>query len=220
MMMLILMQFIAFPEKEDALLAKNANGVQTEVSGSLGLYYNRKCHQTYPNETFHEDRKMDWCSNVVSPNSGEKPWIQYHIKNKKIQLKSFAIRNGCCYHPCCCLDDNTIYDYECCCILHSFSLLGSDDNKTWVTLHKEEKVKDFWSCQSKTFELEKESPYFNFIRLVQDAPYPGCIFCMQINQVELYGRLSDSIDVFGGPDDLDDESVSIIGKIRKGNNDA
>ena len=217
---LLFMQFIAFPERKDALLANNPSDVYTEASGSLGLYYKGKCHQTYPNETFHEDKQMDWCSNVVKTGTDEKPWIQYHIKNKKIKLTSFAIRNGCCYYPCCCTDDNTIYDYECCCILHSFSLLGSNDNKTWVTLHKEEKIRDFWSCQYKTFDLESESQYFNFIRLVQDEPYPGCIFCMQINQVELYGKLSYSEYNFDNNDlDENDESVSIIGKIRRENND-
>ena len=215
-MFLMLMQFIAFPDKSDALLINNPSSIVAEASGSLGLYYQRKCHQTFPNETYHFDKEFDWCSNIGSAADGKKPWIQYRLKNKKMKLNSFALRNGCCYHPCCCLDDNTVYDYDCCCLMHSFSLQGSNDNRTWKTLFKGEKVKDFWSCQFKTFDVESGGEYFTFIRLTMDEPYPGCIFCMQINQIELYGETKESPFDYENEDiDENDESVSIIGKISR-----
>ena len=131
-----------------------------------------------------------------------------------MKISGFSVRNGCCRYYCCCEDSDKILDYGCCCVLYSFSLQGSNDNITWKTLYKVEKEKEFWACMYKTYELEKETESYALIRLVQDDPYPDCPYCMQLNQVELYGSTIVSEYYFSDLDD-NDESVSIIGKIKR-----
>ena len=210
------MEFVAFPQRNDALISLNKNNVNVEASGSLGLYYDGKCHETFPNETMQVNEKLDWCSNIA-PDKNTKPWISYNIKAKAMRLKGFSIRNGCCWYDCCCTTSGETYDYLCCCRLYSFSLLGSNDNKTWKVIHKVEKEKEFYECVFKTYDFPMTES-FTFVRIVQDEPRPGCPLCMQLNQVELYGETVDSKfadQSFDGDDN--DESVSIIGKIRSSN---
>ena len=144
MMGLLFMQFIAFPERKDALLANNPSDVYTEASGSLGLYYKGKCHQTFPNETVNFDKKMDWCSNIAK-GQDDNPWISYSLPNTVMKLTGYSLRNGCCRYSCCCdpLTGKRIDGY-CCCRLYSFSLEGSNNNIDWSTIHKIEGKKDFY----------------------------------------------------------------------------
>ena len=130
----LVVAFVAFPESKDALLGlENKELINIESSGSLGLFYNGKCHQTFGNETLVSDEKFDWCSNVAKDKSDKKqsPWIQYSIKGKQMKVEKIKIRNGCCrYYDCCCVDDDTIVDYYCCCKLFSYSIHASNDNVT------------------------------------------------------------------------------------------
>ena len=220
MIFLVFMEFIAFPERKDALLLSspdNVNNIISTVSGSLGLYYGGECHQTFPNETYHVEKKYDWCS-AISKSKEDKQWISYSLKNKVMKVKGFSIRNGCCWYECCCMEDGKSYDYACCCMLYSFSLQGSNDNRTWKIIHKVEKEEKFYSCLFKTYEFP-ETESFRFIRLVQDEEYPGCPACMQINQVELYGTALPALGFEDADDQDGDESVSIIGKIKRNNID-
>ena len=218
MLFFILVQFIAFPNKNDALLKEgvNSKSLIIESSGSLGLHYGGKCHQTFPNETVYENQKLDWCSNIVPKESNVGPWVMYSFKNKEIKLTSYSVRNGCCWYPCCCIDDDRYIDGYCCCRLYSYSLQGSNDNSTWITIHKIEKDSKFYDCQFKTYEFPETQP-FKYIRFILDEEYPGCPKCMQLNQVELYGKTTDSIFSSYENDD-NDESVSIIGKVKSYNN--
>ena len=208
--MLAFMEFISFPDRKDSLFKDNEKLIDIEASGSIGVWDGAKCHQTYPNSTIIVDKKTDWCSNVATE-KGDKPWITYSMRGKQMKVSSFSVRNGCCYYACCCLNDKDIIE-GCCCDLYSFSLQGSNDNKTWKTLFKAEKEQDFYYCKFKSYDVKSNDAY-RYIRFVQDEPSPGCIFCMAINQLELYGQLTDSR--FAIESDADDESVSIIGKIRK-----
>jgi hypothetical protein len=212
--MLFVLEFIAFPKKDNAILAQFAktSKIEVESSGSMGYFYDNKCQLTRPNLTLTSNEKQEWCSNIAKSNDA-KTWISYSIENKAMKLTGYSVRNGCCYYSCCCTEDSNFIDYDCCCRLYSFSLQGSNDNRTWKVVHKIEKKKDFYFCKFETYEFS-ETESFRYIRLVQDEPYPGCIFCMAINQIEFYGKLCDS---FGAADEQDydnDESVSIIGKIR------
>ena len=226
MLCLIFMEYIALPERPDAILSQaiaNKEKLNIFSSGSIGLFSGGKCRQTFPNQTITDNKREDWCSNVVEADEQtivsetEKPWISYHLPNKAIKLTGYAVRNGCCWETCCCLDDSTFIDNKyCCCRLYSFSLLGSNDNRTWVTLHTVEKDQKFRICEAKTYDLPDNSRSFRFIRFRMDQQWPGCPFCMQINQFELYGETIHSLYT----DDLDneefeEESVSIIGKVRK-----
>ena len=217
--MLLLLEFVAFPNKENSVFDKishNEGELSLSASGSMGLYYDGKCHQTYPNATLNDNKELDWCSNIPEKGSG-KPWIGYELKKKSVEISGYSIRSGCCYYPCCCIDDDKIIDGECCCNLYSFSLHGSNDNKTWTLLHKVEKDKNFWGCKTQTYEIENQHNSYSFIRFVLDEPLPGCYNCMQINQLEIYGKIGTNSYRQIISDDESDESVSIIGKVRKGN---
>ena len=213
----LFMQFIAFPSKNDAIFEKitNKQNIVAEASGSLGFYYSGKCHMSYPNLTFAGSNSDEWCSNIIQTGSNMKPWISYKILNKKMKIHGYSLRNGCCYHSCCCNNENKIIDYYCCCDLYSYSLQGSNDNSTWKTIHKIEKKKDFYHCKFETYNFEPTEP-FVYLRIINDEPYPGCTFCMMINQIEFYGETIDSYgsDFYLNDDPENDETVSIIGKIK------
>ena len=68
MFLLFYLEVIAFPQKDDAILAKLTDPQKELIisaSGSLGLYYNRACHQTYPNETVNINEKYDFIEEVI-----------------------------------------------------------------------------------------------------------------------------------------------------------
>ena len=220
MLLILFMEYIAFPSREDAILTNEINSnhqVQIDVSGSLGIWRDGKCQKTSPNSTLTTDKKTDWCSNIGQTKEYPgKPWITFSLKNKVMQVKEYAIRNGCCWYGCCCYEDGTeIRDVYCCCRLYSFSLYGSNDNHTWKHIHSVEKDAMFRICEFKTYDL-KETYTFKFYKFELDEPFQGCPLCLQINQIEFYGKAIQSLDTyeFEG-DDIEEESVSIIGKINK-----
>ena len=213
-------KFVAFPDRKDSIFNQiskdNFKLIHSESSGSMGFFRDGKCRQTYPNQTLITNEMNDWCSNLApSKEEKDKPWIMYSIPNKAFKITGYSIRNGCCRYVCCCIDDNTDIDY-CCCDLYSFSLHGSNDNLTWKLIHKVEKDSRFYHCQYKTYELDSKTEAFRYLKLVQDEEYPGCPKCMQINQIDFYGSLIDDHYSFDQEDD-NDETISIIGKIKNRN---
>ena len=210
--------FSAFPESKDSIFAHQEKGsIDIAVSGSLGLYHGGKCHPTYGNYTLVSEEYNDWCSNMAvdKKDPTKSPFIQYSLKGKQMKVKKYSVRNGCCRYDCCCTEDGQTIDYFCCCRLYSYSLQASNDNKTWKVLHKVEKDRSFNYCEVKTFEIkEPEAPY-TFFRFVLDEEWPSCPKCMQINQIELYGAtVAGSFSSINGNED-EDESISIIGRVRK-----
>jgi hypothetical protein len=131
-----------------------------------------------------------------------------------MSLSGYSLRSGCCFfYDWCCDDNGEIVDYDCCCRIYSVSLQGSNDNVTWTVLHKIEKDERFDSCIDKTFNIQETQSY-RYVRLVQEEPAPGCRYCMCLNQVEFYGKVS-GIDVEDAEEEIEEEPVSIIGKIKK-----
>lgn len=212
---LILVEFVAFPSRKNAILYQNDKKlVNVQSSGSIGIYKDGKCVKTHPNQTLNDDEMQDWCSNIAT-NKEDNPWIQYSLKEKQMRISGFSIRNGCCrYAYCCEEEDGQITDKYCCCFLYSYSLLASNDNKTWTTIHKVEKDKSFYNCEIRTFDFDKATPSYTYFRLVLDEEWPGCLRCMQVNQLELYGEVVAS-SYLSPPDGEEDESVSIIGRINR-----
>ena len=210
-LLLNILSFIRFPSKSNALIEKYAqtNSIIVESSGSIGQFYKSKCHQTKPNSTTVVNSSLDWCSNVGKRENP--PWISYTIKGKAMKLTSYAIRAGCCYYSCCCIDNNNFVT-GCCCELYSFVLQGSNDNKTWVTLHEVEKDNDFYYCKFKTYDISNHNA-FKYLRILQTEKREGCEFCMAVNQIEFYGEAIAEVD-FDDFSNADDESVSIIGKVK------
>ena len=223
MLWLFSIKYVALTERSDAILSNavhTGDKINIFSSGSLGFYRAGKCIQSYPNFTLNGEEDQDWCSNIVRINEKEtgsyqKPYILFNLENKAMKLTGYSVRNGCCKLYCCCSNDHDIIEEFCCCRLYSFSLLGSNDNNTWKTIHSVVKDKMFRVCETKTFQIENEQQSFRFIKFQMDEEYPHCPICLQINQIELYGKtvktnLYNEIDT-----ENDDESVSIIGKIRK-----
>ena len=182
------------------------------------MYHDGKCIKTHGNETLTGEDRYEWCSNIATDrnDTSKNPWIQYSIPGKFLRVSSFALKNGCCRYASCCDETNSYMDYECCCLLYSYSLQASNDNKTWTVLHKVEKDKSYEYCSVRSFDLEQVSAPFRFFRFVLDEEYPGCPKCMQINQIELYGDkvMTGFVDYSEGSDE--DESISIIGRIKRG----
>ena len=205
----LLLEFVSFPERSDNILKQNSDHLRVSSSGSIGQYYSGKCNPTFAEHSVDSvERKNDWCSNI-NKSKTDYPWLNLGIDGKSILLTGYAIRSGCCYYGCCCEDD--FEGTECCCTLYSWSLQGSHDNSTWKTIHKVEKDNKFYSCMNRSYDVKSEES-FEFIRLIQDEPWPGCHFCICLNKIELYGSSTDS-EHFYSLDDNED-SVSIIGKLR------
>ena len=206
----------AFPLRDDSILSKNINNIRYDVSGSLGLYLgDNKCQETYPNSTLSTNRKLDWCSNIPEDES-QNPWIQYSIPGQAMRLTGYSVRNGCCYYACCCnIQTGKLIDGSCCCELYSFSLQGSNDNITWKVIHRVEKSDYYFDyCFYQTYNFPMTES-FNFIRFVLEGQRKGCAKCMQINEMEFYGKTTPSSYYNYGDSDESDESISIIGKIKR-----
>ena len=213
---LAFMELSAFPERNNALLnvEKNLKDVKVQSSGSIGFYKSGKCVPTYPNQTLgRDDPRSDWCSNLAK-SKDDNPWISYSLKNKRVSLTGYSIRSGCCYSTCCCIDDSSYIPNCCCCELYSFSLQGSTDNITWETIHSVVKERDLEYCAHRTYDFPKTKQY-SYVRLLLDEPRPGCDSCMAINKIELYGESVDYIFSDSMIDDETEDTISIIGKVRK-----
>ena len=211
------MAYTAIQKRDDALLSQTLKPF-VEASGSLGIRYDaRTCKPTYPNQTLVSDSHLDWCSNLMK-STDDYPWISYRLPNKAMKIRGFSVRNGCCDDGAiiCCCDPQSgdDLDFRYCCELYRFSLQGSNDNKTWKTIHKVETDNRFRWCELKTYEFDL-SESFNIVRFVMDEAYPGCPKCLQINQIELYGETVNSdFDTFENEED-NEESVSIIGRVKR-----
>ena len=214
----VFVAFIAFPQRDDAIFHHtDKNLINVEASGSIGLYHYSvgKCVQTHPNETIISSEMKEWCSNIAS-NKSDHPWIQYSVRGKQMKIRGYSVRNGCCRYPCCCTVDGEIIDTDCCCKLYSFSLQASNDNIQWTTIHKVEKDDKFYHCLAKEYKFEQETVPYTYIRLILDEEWPGCIRCLQINQIELYGEAipGEYFPINDGNDE--DQIVSIIGRLERG----
>ena len=216
MLLLISVAYTAIPKRDDALLTQPQISPIIEASGSLGIRFRGQCLPTFPNQTIIEDDRMDWCSNIMKT-TNDNPWISYRLTNKAMKIRGYSVRNGCCHYVCCCDPETDLdIDIDCCCRLYSFSLQGSNDNKTWKTIHKVEKDNSIRFCELKTYEFDLTQP-FNIVRFVMDEEFPRCLKCLQVNQIELYGKTISS-DFYTFEDDSsddNDESISIIGKVKK-----
>ena len=219
MFCLIFMELVSFPQRDDAIFEQlhEKGEVMSYASGSLGIYKDGKCQMTTPNMSLgKDDRRSDWCSNIAKKGEGEgKPWISYRVKNKRIKANGYAIRSGCCYYGCCCIDDSTYVDKDCCCSLFSYSLQVSDNNKTWKTIHRVEEDQNFWACTNRVYKFNQIEE-FTYVRLLLDKQRPYCENCFALNRFEIYGQTTNDNGAYlSEGEDENDESVSIIGKVKR-----
>lgn len=190
--------------------------IEYQVSGSSSQDINGTRQITKPEYAIEPITKVyDWCSNC-GKTYDEKPWIMLWLKNRQMKFNSYFIRCGCCYTGCCCEE----YGYCVKCCMYSWSVLISDDNRTWTEVHRVDKDSDMRRCNERSYKLEKEYTA-RYVKIVQTQPCPGYPPCLAINRFDLLGSIikdgesmEDAI-IFHD----DDEDVSIIGHIsRNGNN--
>ena len=206
----IFLNFVAFPNRKDALLStKNNTELVIRSSGSSGLFHgNSICQQTSPNLTISKNWKMEWCSNMGT-NDNEIPWISFSYPNKSMKLRGFSMRNGCCnyYDSCCNALTNEKYGDYCCTKNNNYYLQGSVDNSTWKTIYHVKGANQSKVCSLETYEFDLTEK-FNIVRLIIGNKASESPKCMHLNQIELYGEFVNT------EKDADQDSVSIIGKMK------
>lgn len=179
----------------------NKNEVSAIASSSITCYFSsvEKDVLTKPESVIDPNDELEWCSKF-SKLKTDRPWITIIFKNKKLSMSGYSIKSGCCQAN------------WCCCILYSWSLFGSNDNKTWTKLHSVEKEKEFRQCQEKSFRVDKKGS-FKMFKLIQEEPDPECLFCMDIAKLEFYGSLDDDEGDIEFDSSNEDE-ISIIGRVK------
>ena len=226
MLSFLSMEYISLPLRNDALLSKALTQdyeLKVDSSHSLGMHFKGNCRLTFPNFTLTTESNEDWCSIVHRPSDStesikdnEKPFITFSLAHKLFELTSYSVRNGCCKKTCCCSDKkDKLNDVYCCCRLYSFSLWGSNNNKTWIRLQSVERDMTIRICEARTYRISYHR-HFKFIKFQIDEGFPKCPFCAQVNQIEFYGKTYDTNEVFDyTSESTEEETISIIGKVRK-----
>ncbi|EAX98683.1 hypothetical protein TVAG_432330 [Trichomonas vaginalis G3] len=187
-----------------------------EVSGSSKQRINGTKQMTKPEYSIYPwDKRYDWCSNY-GKSYDEHPYITYYLKSKKMKFNGYFVRCGCCYEGCCCDDENNGYCFDCC--LYSWSLLISDDNKTWTEVHRVDKDNTMKFCNEKTYNLDKTYTA-KYVKIIQNEHCPGFPPCISINKFELYGDIIHDDGMINEEEFVSfhdvDEDVSIIGHISR-----
>lgn len=184
--------------------------VEYWVSGSSMQYINNTKQRTKPEYAFDQvEKKYDWCTNIGKSNT-DFPWIILSIKNHKMKLSGYTLRSGCCQSGCCCETEK--YCIEC--YLFSWSFQISDDNETWVEIHKGDKEYEMTRCKEKTFMLNYPQTA-KYVRIIQTGTCYGDPPCFALNKVELIGDLERHETPEEKLVEPDDEDISIIGYISR-----
>ena len=176
----------------------NKNDVSVIASSSWECHSTSlaNVYQTKPESVFDPDDKFEWCSKF-NQSKTDYPWIATIFKDKTLTLSGYSIRTGCC----------DTYTY--CCSLYSWSLLGSNDNKTWTKLHSMKKYEDFKNCKIRSFPVDKNGS-FSMFKIVQEEPEPNCWYCMVISKIEFYGSFKES----NNKETTYEDEISIIGRLK------
>ncbi|EAX95943.1 hypothetical protein TVAG_077850 [Trichomonas vaginalis G3] len=203
----------------DGIFSKvyNSKIINIYASGSSKQYINGSRQITKPEYAIYPwDKTYDWCSNCAHTYF-EHPYITFSLQSRKIKIKGYFIRSGCCYEEGCCCEDEFYHRcFDCC--LYSWSLQISDDNVTWKDVHKVEKDKEMRLCKEKSYELDNTYTT-TYVRIIQNAPCPGYPPCIAINKFDIFGEVvGEQVEEdFVSYHDDDEDDVSIIGHISRNN---
>lgn len=200
--------------------------ISVNVSNTSKLHFDGRFQDSSPDLAIQPvDKKEDWSSGC-SKNHTVFPWITFSLKNKKFVFDAYFIRSGCGYYGYCC-DENI----GCCaCTLYSWLLQISDDNFTWIDVHKVEKDKSLTRCRSKTYQMDSKYTA-KYIRLIQTEATSGEPPCIAINRIDFLGKAinDDGTEDISEEEEADakienltpahdeDEDISIIGHVSKYN---
>ena len=176
----------------------NEKDVSIVASSSSQCYFSSlgKDILTKPESAFDPEDKLEWCSDI-NRSKTDYPWIAAIFKDKKLTMSGYSIKTGCCESD------------WCCCIIYSWSVLGSNDNKTWTKLHSVKKNKELNYCDERSYRVDKKGS-FSMFKIIQDEPEPGCWYCMDISKIEFYGSLRES----NIEEITNEDEVSIIGRVK------
>lgn len=220
MIILFILSYITEYDNESIIKHLDYNNdIIVRASGSSQQDINGSKQMTKPEYAFYPfNKKYDWCSNCLSAHLNMKPWIQFELKDKVMEIDKYLIRAGCCNAGCCC---QTVSYCSICC-LYSWSLSLSLDNETWIEVHNVTKEQKMEYCTEKVYKLDK--PYqARYAMVMQTTPCVGQPYCLGINKVDFYGHIVGENDneapvheeEFVSFHDDDDPEVSIIGHISK-----
>ena len=174
---------------------------ETNRGKSLSVYFPSldKDFLTKPESVIDPQDKLELCSNI-NKSKNDRQFLATVFEGRKLALSGYSIRSGCCEY----LSSRSCY------LIYSWSILGSNDNRTWTKIHSVEKDKEHEDCKEKSFKVGEKGSYSMF-KIVQDEPEPRCWYCMNINKLKFYGSMSES----DGDVVLNDDEISIIGRVKR-----
>ena len=202
MLISLLIREFPFNDRFDGVFKNTYNNkdVSVEASGSSRCYFYSLDRDvlTKPESVIDPEDQLEWCSNL-NKSKNDHPWLTVVFNDRKLTASGYSLKAGCCENV-----------NGCCCIPYSWSILGSNDNKTWTKLHSVEKNKELKYCKEGSFRIDKKGS-FSMFKLIQDEPEPDCWYCIALSKLEFYGTFS------GGKFDeiTSEDEVSIIGRLKK-----
>ena len=178
----------------------NKKDISVTASSSRECYFYslKKDVSTKPESVIDPEDNLEWCSDI-NKSENDRPWLATTFKDKKFTMSGYSIKSGCCKYS----------GSRCCCRIYSWSIHGSNDNKTWTKIHSVEKSEELDFCTEKSFLVDKKGS-FSMFKIIQDEPQPDCWFCMDISRLEFYGTIQGDVD-----DEISSEDeISIIGRFK------
>ena len=201
MLFLLFIQNFPFNKQFNGVFKNTYNpaDVSAVASSSIECYFSSlgKDILTNPVSVIDPEDNLEWCSKV-NESKNDYPWIEVIFHNKKLSMTGYSVKSGCCYAN------------DCCCMIYSWSLLGSNDNKTWTKLHSVAKNKELRRCRNESFSFNEKGS-FSMFKFIQDEPEPECWYCLNLNRLEFYGTLNEG----AGEEIANEDEVSIIGRVKK-----
>ena len=205
MLISLLIRVFPFNDKFNGVFKNtyNKNDVSVIASGSQRCYSFsiEKTILTKPESVIDPDDKLEWCSNL-NRSATDFPWLAAVFNNKKLSITGYSLKTGCCEFT---------YD-SCCCMPYSWSVLGSNNNKTWTKIHSIEKEANLKICQEKSYRVDKKGS-FSMIKLIQDESEQGCLLCLSLSKLEFYGELEEKNEE--EEETTSEDEVSIIGRVKR-----
>jgi hypothetical protein len=141
------------------------------ISVSASSVYSHACYQV---------ADYDWPGYWTSGNE-ERAWIQFDFKGRRVSPSHYTMKS----------------DGNCSGHLLKWSLDGSDDGVSWITLDQQE-TKDLegkYVVKSYACAARQVSIFFQYIRLTQTGPNSSGGHCLRLANLELFGQLRESRSV-------------------------
>ena len=201
MLFLLFLQEFPFNNEFNGVFNNTYNPVDISVvaSGSINNYFPSigKEILTNPKSAIDPEDNLEWCSNL-NQSINDYPWIEVIFNNKKLLMTGYSIKSSSCYA------------YNCCCVIYTWSLYGSNDDKVWTKLHSDAKNDELRRGHNETFKVDAKNS-FSMFKIVQEEPESSCPYCLNLDRIEFYGTLEKD----ARKEITFKDEVSIIGRVKK-----